>query len=784
MKPLYLKMSAFGPYKEETEIDFTKIGEEGLFLITGDTGAGKTTLFDAISFALFNDVSGSNRPISSLRSNFATTEETYVELTFQHKGKTYQLYRKPQYVRNKKNGSGTTISVADASLSYEEKILTGTKNVSDKIIEILGINAKQFKQIAMLAQGEFIQILFADSKTRTEIFRRIFETDIFQNITDQLVDMAKKKRIETENLKTVFATNTGNIHWRTKPSELNLIEFKKLNPGDIEEVLNWLQEEIKQDKKSFQEKEKQRKGLAQEIQKWENSIKIKNEIDQNQKQIETLQKEVEEQVKKEQNRTEKSNQLEQLKRIITDYQKYLSEEEKRQVEETRVTKIQKLQKEKEEAALVYAKVSQDYQTKNQEYLEAEDQFFREQAGILAERLKPNAPCPVCGSKEHPHPAQKSASVLTQQELEQLKKQVGTYEKKYQAVKEKITMLDASINTFIQAIPESAEMHFVLEQYAQNLEEKKQEGEKQKSELVAQFTKIMQEMEQTQQTIDQFDWESFRTSIEKRMQQEREELVEKRTLLQNVEQKQQELKAAYGKDVKGDLDEQETQLENLKKQQEMAEEEYAQCKTWLTFNQKIQVNLKENAKTLVQNMDLVARAEELARLASGTANGKKRIAFEQYVQATYFDQVLVEANKRFIQMTDNRYILVRKKDSDKISDRIGLDLDVLDYYNGKIRDIKSLSGGESFKAALSLALGLSDIIQSYSGGVVVDTLLIDEGFGTLDTESREQAINTLMQLTENQKLIGIISHVSELQERIDKKIIVKKGQEGSHIEMQV
>ena len=136
------------------------------------------------------------------------------------------------------------------------------------------------------------------------------------------------------------------------------------------------------------------------------------------------------------------------------------------------------------------------------------------------------------------------------------------------------------------------------------------------------------------------------------------------------------------------------------------------------------------------------------------------------------------------MTDNRYILVRKKDSDKISDRIGLDLDVLDYYNGKIRDIKSLSGGESFKAALSLALGLSDIIQSYSGGVVVDTLLIDEGFGTLDTESREQAINTLMQLTENQKLIGIISHVSELQERIDKKIIVKKGQEGSHIEMQV
>ena len=176
-------------------------------------------------------------------------------------------------------------------------------------------------------------------------------------------------------------------------------------------------------------------------------------------------------------------------------------------------------------------------------------------------------------------------------------------------------------------------------------------------------------------------------------------------------------------------------------------------------------------------------DELNRTANGTLPGKKRIEFEQYVQATYFDMVILEANKRLAKMTENRYWLVRKEEPEKISDKVGLDLEVVDNYNGKKRDVKSLSGGEAFKATLSLALGLSDVIQSYSGGVVIDTLFIDEGFGSLDTESREQAINTLSLLIDNNKLIGIISHVTELKERIDKKIIVTKTNDGSKIEIE-
>ena len=194
-------------------------------------------------------------------------------------------------------------------------------------------------------------------------------------------------------------------------------------------------------------------------------------------------------------------------------------------------------------------------------------------------------------------------------------------------------------------------------------------------------------------------------------------------------------------------------------------------------------LQKISEKLVDTIKEYNLLDELYRTASGTLSGKTRINFEQYIQTNYFDMVVQEANKRFMKMTDGRFQLLRKEASSRISDKIALELEVLDYYNGKKRDVKSLSGGEAFKAALSLALGLSDIIQNYSGGVQVDTLFIDEGFGSLDSESRDQAINTLNQLADGNKLIGIISHVSELQERIDKKILIEKGTDGSTIRIE-
>ena len=214
MKPIKLIISAFGPYKDRVNIDFSKLGENGIFLITGDTGAGKTTIFDAISFALFGEVSGSNRPIQSLRSDFSDIEqETYVELEFMHKDINYVIRRNPEYERPKKRGEGTTKKSADASLQYEKEVISGIKNVDTKIEEILGINAKQFKQIAMLAQGEFLKILFAESKDRTEIFRKIFDTDIYNLIAKKLKEKLKESNDELNSLRQAFITNVDNIIW-------------------------------------------------------------------------------------------------------------------------------------------------------------------------------------------------------------------------------------------------------------------------------------------------------------------------------------------------------------------------------------------------------------------------------------------------------------------------------------------------------------------------------------------------------------------------------------------
>ncbi|HKM43124.1 MAG TPA: SMC family ATPase, partial [Limnochordia bacterium] len=182
MKPLSLVMSAFGPYAQEVTLDFTLLGSQGLFLITGPTGAGKTTIFDALTFALFGESSGSVRTVDSLRSDFADAQtKTSVTLTFSHKNRTYTVERIPRYERPKKSGQGTTTETAQATLSLPGgQVITGYRDVTLKIEDILGIKSDQFKQIAMIAQGEFLKLLLADSKERGEIFRRVFSTNLYQ----------------------------------------------------------------------------------------------------------------------------------------------------------------------------------------------------------------------------------------------------------------------------------------------------------------------------------------------------------------------------------------------------------------------------------------------------------------------------------------------------------------------------------------------------------------------------------------------------------------------------
>ena len=895
MKPLNLKMSAFGPYKNEVEIDFKKLGTNNIFLITGDTGAGKTTIFDAISYALFNEVSGSNRPITSLRSKFATTEDTYVELEFEHKGKEYKIRRVPEYERVKKTGKGTTKNIADAYLEYEDKIITGVKNVNDKIIELIGINAKQFKQISMLAQGEFIKILFAESKDRTEIFRKIFETSIYEQISTNLSILSAETRKDVDRLKTIFQTNTSNIRWIEKPVAIDLIDLKKITKLDIDEILNLIEKEIQINKDQIKEEEKENEKLKKEIEKLrekikkieeqnekvkkykkyleeneelkqkakeikekETKIKVSQSVLQkvmpkqqivNEKQKElkinidkkqVLEKEIKNGEIIEQENKNKILKLNELKEILDKYKTI--KEKSKNIEDMflLITQIEKDKKIKEKYVKQYEKLNNQYIEIDEQYKEEEDKFFREQAGIIAQRLEEGKPCPVCGSIEHPNKAIKNDDVLSEEELKKLEEEKNKLENKRNTIKNETISLNAKIETTIKMIPESNKQDFNLQDFEKQINESKNKQELEIKSLKENFENVCLIFAKKKENIDKINFDEIKQNIEKQINGQNNKLLENKVKLKecntlietqeksleliqqeylnaikelgfkdekdykektlkeaDIEKIKQEIEQYKEKvtttktrleDVKKELKEKEIidvtqdieQLEQSSQKQKEEEKQINNKKASISFNKDTNKKLKETAIELIDKMDKMAKIEELAKIANGTANRKTKITFEQYVQATYFDMVISEANKRLLSMTDNRYLLIRKKKADKISEKIGLDLNVIDNYNGQERDVKSLSGGESFKAALSLALGLSDVIQSYSGGVLVDTLFIDEGFGTLDAESREQAINTLVNLAGSNKLIGIISHVEELQERIDKKIIVEKGQDGSNI----
>ena len=895
MKPLKLVMSAFGPYKDKKEVDFSKLGTSGIFLVTGDTGAGKTTIFDGISFALFGESSGSHRETTSFRSKFADVdEETYVELTFSHRDKEYVIHRNPSYLAPKKRGTGETTKPSDATLTYDDKVITGLKVVNDKILEILGINSKQFKQISMLAQGEFLKILHADSDERKMIFRKIFDTDIFDLITTKLNEKYKNNKDEIESLKTEFLTNANN---RILKEGSAFVDKNTLTKENINKILEELESEVTSNDKDNKEIEVKFKEKDEEYKKLENNIKV---IEENNtrltsfnklKEDEIALKNKENDINKDRENIERNNQILRmvkpieinLDKITKDtketelkvegkqefIQKYEEKEkligEKEEkikllrplIEEynnikntlkenteflSNIKEVSKYYKDKQLLDEEYVKRHEEYIKSDLEYKDDDDKYFRNQAGILANKLEINNPCPVCGSLEHPHIATVEVNFLTKDELDLKKKKLEEKQRKVSEIKEKISSINSKIeiiNGKINCTDEES-----VKKLEENIKTKNDESNKALKKITDNFDSIYYFITSSKIDIDAFVLVDFIDKFNKDNNKIKEELQSSRKLLEeykntlvnlenNLKDENSKLNSAiiklgfedreeylsnvltekdvreledrvrnYDRDITTtktklieiekllvnrefvDLTEEKSKLNNLKAELDSINIEKQKFYSIYDNNMKIKEKLNNTSKRLVNYMDNFSVFEELYKLSSGTISGKRRISFEQYVQATYFDMVLYEANLRFQNMTDGRFKLLRKETADSLSAKFALDLDVYDEYNGSRRDVKSLSGGESFKASLSLALGLSDVIQNYSGGIVIDTLFIDEGFGSLDQESREQAINTLNLISNNNKLIGIISHVSELKDRIDKKIIVSKTKDGSEIKIEV
>lgn len=1045
MKPIQITMCGWGSYPNKVVVNFTKFYNDGLFLITGPTGAGKTTIFDAISFALYGDVSGKTRDKTSVRSDFAAPEiDTYVELTFHHKGEDYRICRSPKYSRPKKRGDGFTISNETAELTIGDEIpIVSLNEVNRKIEEIMGINYEQFKKIAMIAQGEFLELLISSSKDRVEILRNLFKTNQYEKLQYLLSDKAKNlyKQIEEYRHKVDEA-----IHLMDTSENEELTNLCIASNFNYENILEESKGFIRKDKKLLREQEKELLILGETIKKlivsitkgeqingnidklnqvtllWEDKLKEQNLIKEKEEilfsatnaekvradesiyrdalikysnlsdKIQRLQQAIlklEPEVKMSKNVYEealqKENSIEHLQNGYTilesliplieeliminnkltnlnndiisveskeEYYKEIEEEKKSaKVEcEKELNSYQELDrligennllremgKAKERKYLdgyelidnlitvrkelsllqdTYEKANIELKELRHIYQVKEESYKNAIVGIVAKMVRDKKPCPVCGSIEHPHVATISDEVPDEQELDKLNKELDNkkilFDKSYQETAKKKAEVDSKIEQLIRLFNEldltydpldedstkellckKKEEHInylgklenirmelsskrdrkialeeeinksddsmsqVMELRKKNItlyHEKKSEQDvlkghleqlilrlskydsnisgneaKVKDEIMNQMNELKSQIVQMKENI-QITKENYEllkggllsnqtllnnSETEFKLIQEEVEVKKSRffkSLKENKFQEEAEYKIAIRSQE--DMDSLSNQIREYYEQLQSLEKtkfallEQVEDKTYIDVEklrsqleqlesnkQKIHVNKESLISRITGNQKLIDSIEvnqekkrvlevdygvlkDLDNVTKG--NNKERLVFEQFVLASYFEDIISAANQRLSTMTNGRYELLKVGRVADARTTDSLNLEVLDNYTGKKRSVKTLSGGESFKAALSLALGLSDIVQSNAGGIQIDTLFIDEGFGSLDSESLDQALDTLTSLTEHNRLIGIISHVNELKERIDNQIIVEKCNNGSKI----
>ena len=1040
MRPIKLTISAFGPYASKQVIDFEELKGRNIFVISGKTGAGKTTIFDAISYALYGEASGESRETDSLRSHFADDNtETYVELEFELRGEKYTVNRVPKQKKKKARGEGYTEKSADATLTLPDgKVITKVKNVTDKIIEILGITREQFKQIVMLAQGEFKKLLLADSVEREGIFRKIFNTYDFEKIQAELKDKAanlSKNRTKSKHEMEINLKNIKGEHdivideYVDFPLVIeklkDLLErdnniYKTLNE-EGKEVDNKLQ--VKNQEKAIietnnnliKEKEIIAKALEELLSKEdEYKNKAKTIIDgKNAKEVKYIEDKLIETTKKLTKREEDYNlslkNIDSLKLKQEEANKLLQIEESKECDREKLSveinnlnkleekiieldslnnkvmhlkqsaensklqiinnkkETEELKKSKEEKELQlkdiatletkkvelesdikaknktldevrelfkvirsfqntyiehnnkakeYKEFEVEYKKVKENYEKMDDLYKKEQAGILASKLQENEPCPVCGSTKHPNKAtiKENLKIPTKEELKVAKENLDKLEKENLEKINNLTTLNSNKTTYLEQVNNHLSMlsatlnidktfNSETAKVVKNLgTELKSVIDKLKDELLKVIDKISlkekieKELNLITTTINEREQSLIKleeceknytteltqniTKIDEYKKEIPENITNVKTLNNLIEVKTKELNISKEKLAKlrlenenlaKKLEGENSTSKEINKSIEELKLEIANNQT--NFNEaikeqgfdniqtyedaKLQISMVESLEKEVENynselkltkakqediinktkdmvfMDITTIDEEIKSIQNDKkelesklrelhaiivgnqtvlenvenlniefkeieeeykvvgeladlANGKKApyISFERYILASYFEDIIEAANIRLEKMTGDRFSLIRKTFKSKGAGQKGLELEIYDNYTDSSRDVSSLSGGESFKASLSLALGLSDIVQSNAGGVSLDTMFVDEGFGTLDPQSLDNAIDSLLELQRGGRLVGIISHVEELKERIDAKLEVTSTSKGSKVEFNI
>ncbi len=895
MKPVYIEMSAFGSYGGVETVDFSR-KQEGLFLITGDTGAGKTTVFDAMMYALYGKTSGGERSGAMMRSHYAGKEtKTYVRFVFSLQGEEYQITRNPEYQIEKtlKNGKVKQQKVAQGVELFlpDGTVFPGKKQeTEERIREIIGLTGEQFSQMAMIAQGDFLKLLYAKTDERKKIFSHLFGTGIYVKIQEEFRQHAAniEKKLEENNqafhqefARTIapcgYQAREDSGEYRSKLSILeDYLSFGKKKEKEIAAARTECKNEhqkimdvisrAKETEKLFdawkkalseQETLLGRQGEIEEMEKRLKRGEMAEKVRHSEENVRNVRKGLEQKEKNAETLRAKDEILSQSMELSQNAVRWLFC--RRQIYTLNLLSGELLictehRQQEEEKKAAWQKLVEESLAKREDYEKKYSVFLREQAGILAKGLSQGEPCPVCGSREHPRLANLSGEAVSQQEVEKARKIRDSAEEQREQAGQEYRLREQKARDiwqqffihvkefFGEAFSEEESRDRILKE--QEVLEK-EAGEWEKSlRHAADWKGFLRDVKNGAKTchgqegISYFDkkTEEARERIQK-MQGEistnrgnleaveseenrlRRELEGQDTLFQRMrkeagfesetqyreslaeekdrEQWEEEIRSYQNQvnlkegEVKGllsqlrgkqqqDMEELQRQEKELSQRLKDMEEQHMGYHAANETNRKIQKNLislEEESKALKRD---AAVAESLSKTAGGRLTQSVKMDLETYVQRRYLKQIIAQANKRFIKMTDRQFMLSMKEDSAGKGKNEGLDLMVYAIPTGTLRDIRTLSGGESFLAALSLALGLSDSVMRQSGGIRLDMMFIDEGFGSLDEESRKKAIEVLRELSVGNRLIGIISHVTELKEQLDYKLCVTRNEKGSSV----
>ena len=864
-------MRAFGPYAGETVIDFEKLQGRHLFLICGPTGAGKTTILDAMCYALYGKTSG-DRTGEKMRSDYAdSSERTEVIFDFMLGDKTYRATRSPAQMVDKKRGSGQTLAAMQASLSELEdgkEINTLRTGIEEAAGKLIGLNADQFCQVILLPQGDFRKLLVAKADEREAILKQLFKTQRFSEFKDRLKDrldakvrekMEKQTR-EDQILSTAGAADEKQLASIVEEAEKSLqeaVETTRKQEKESNEFREVYQKETalmghftELDKALKQDAAlKNEEGRMKEMEASLSLIRSARELAPYFDQLDGITREGRQEAQK--LKTAKAD-METYARLNETLEKRIQEldamKEKREEERKTALKMQDLvpkaklygaavqalknaqnalsraeeETKRLQASAEAARKARDAQKEKADAVRKS--YIEGQAFLLAEGLEDGVPCPVCGAIHHPAPARGGDYVAKAEDVERAQKEYerasAAYDRANDAKEKHSTgayakavsdhaKADAQMKT-LEEIPEAYRDPKFLEMESTRLLTDIRKWEQDKETAAAQLRKAGADLSASQAAC-------------RNAEERREELVKKyretESVLKEASDKAgfqslDECKEWYKKkdteeSVRKTLEQYRADRKSTEERIKAEEQETAgkERPDMLALNEKskaLQDQLKKaseraaalkertetlqkavsDARAIEKELEDLRKEEGLIRGLYDLTSGKKtRITLERYVLGTLLDDVANAANLRLLSMSRRRYSLHRMTDESGLG-KGGLSLEVSDSFTGRSRPANTLSGGETFLASLSLALGLADVVQSRQGGVRLDTMFIDEGFGTLDPDSLNSAMNTLIDLQNTGRMVGIISHVPELEERIDARLRVTPAEKGSKAEFEI